>query len=341
MPLREFLPPLTDCCGVESDYKEGKAVCLKCGLCVGEAPFEIGSDAWGRYTFRKKRRYTKYKRVTRLREVIKSLQGQGEAELPEDIVPYLKQRVLRYPTSHFFDHHWVRQQLKREKRFLKFAESSVRLCLIIFPAYKPVLSQRIELGNIETVFQQVSEAFDVVKTRLGKEVQYKRLTFLHYGFCLEKILELLNYRKDAQSVKDHTRLKTEGLIGIQELLWQQICKELGFDCIPTSAGSYLGGELLPPALHNVSTCSRGGGTKLKKKKRKPVAVVVNKKKKMLPLDPGRPMKKVKRKKLRKKKKVSLPEKDYAPAVKLVLRNVNRKLQTTSLSSSTESPKLQL
>jgi transcription initiation factor TFIIIB Brf1 subunit/transcription initiation factor TFIIB len=339
MPPREFLPPLTDCCGVESDYKEGKAVCLKCGLCVGEAPFEIGADAWGRYTFRKKRRYTKYKRVTRLREVIKSLQGQGEAELPDDIVPYLKQRALRYPTSHFFDHHWVRQQLKREKRFLKFAESSVRLCLIIFPDYKPVLSERIELRNIETVFHQVSEAFDVVKDRLGKEVNYRRLTFLHYGFCLEKILELLDYKKDAQSVKDHTRLKTEGLIGIQELLWQQICKELRFDCIPTSAGSYLGGELLPHALHNVSTCP-----KKRKKTRQPLPVAMAERKKEVPPRQGPSASfKVKRKRLRKKKRkvLVLEEKDYGPAVDLVMRNVNLKLQTTLSLSSTESPKMQL
>lgn len=245
-----FIPPLTDCCRVESHYKEGKAICLKCGLCVGDAPFEIGSDVYSRAYIRKKRKYTKYKRVTRLREVIKSLQGEGQADLPDEIVPFLKSRVLRYPTSHNFDHQWVRQQLKREKKFKKYSESSVRLCRIIFPDYKPPLGS-VETADIEQLFDKVSHAFDEVRTSLEKEVRYRRLTFLHYGFALWKILELLGRYTDAKIVRSNTSLQTPELLALQEFLWAQICEKLGVPIIPTIGSSYVSSNLLPFALHSL------------------------------------------------------------------------------------------
>jgi transcription initiation factor TFIIIB Brf1 subunit/transcription initiation factor TFIIB len=289
-----FVPALSTCCKSETYYKEGRAICIECGLCGEQTPFEVGNEAWGRYNFRKKRRHTGYKRITRFREVIKSLQGVGEATIPDDLVPYLKKRISQYPTSHFFDHHWVRKQLKREKKFENLLESSVRIARIIFPEYKAPLGD-LPQELIESFFQDISASFDKVRATLSADYALKRVTFLQYGFVLQKILELVGRWKDAKTVGKEIKLKTHHLCSVQEFVWAEICKDLKFEFVPDSASWFR--SPLAPALHPKSLiCQR-------KKERTGKAMVRRPRKKSRPLPKVRKQEageKIKRKKKRKR-----------------------------------------
>lgn len=196
-------------------------VCLDCGRTHGQTSDGVAAQQWGHYSAPVK--IHQYRRVTRLREVLRNMQGDGSAPLCVEATKLIKtMRAARMKPS-----------IRRMKLVLKrsglgkYIEQAPRFCGLIDPGFKSVQFGRGVERKIESMFRRCDSVWGKVTDDL-KAVGWMRKNFSSYIFVIYQLLVLLGENATASQVEEYL-LKSDDLGKKQQYIWKLFCKHLGWE----------------------------------------------------------------------------------------------------------------
>lgn len=152
------------------------------------------------------------KRVTHFKNWVARLQGKERCNITAEQIARVKDLIKTYPDS-MSEIQQVRCALK-ELGFQKLYNHSYYVMREVF-GYSLVEFRKINEARLLAMFLRIQEPF--------ARIQRERTNMLSYQFLIRKFCELLGY-KVAEYIP---LLKSRQNLQRQDLIWKQICDELG------------------------------------------------------------------------------------------------------------------
>ena len=167
--------------------------------------------------------YFAYKRINHFNEWLNQVQGKETTDIPEDVFDSIlfeikKQKVFNMAML-------TRKKVKdilKKLRINKFYEHVPQIINRLNGIPSPHLSPELE-DRLRHMFCQIQVPF-------LKHSPKNRKNFLSYSYCLNKMMQLLE--KD-QYLESFPLLKSREKLHQQDVIWQKICAEIGWDYIPS------------------------------------------------------------------------------------------------------------
>ncbi len=167
--------------------------------------------------------YFAYKRINHFNEWLNQVQGKETTEIPDDVYDNILLEIKKQKLVNMAD--LTRKKVKeilKKLRINKYYEHIPhiinRLNGMPSPHFPPDLEERLRhmFCQIQVPFLKFSPS--------------QRKNFLSYSFCLHKMMQLLE--KD-QYLESFPLLKSREKLHQQDMIWQKICADLGWDFIPS------------------------------------------------------------------------------------------------------------
>ena len=167
--------------------------------------------------------YFAYKRINHFNEWLNQVQGKETTDIPEEVYDVIlleikKQKLTNMATL-------TRKNIKdilKKLRINKYYEHVPHIINRLNGMPSPHLSPELE-DRLRHMFCQIQVPF-------LKHAPPCRKNFLSYSFCLNKMMQLLE--KD-QYLESFPLLKSREKLHQQDMIWQKICAEIGWDFIPS------------------------------------------------------------------------------------------------------------
>lgn len=162
--------------------------------------------------------YYAYKRINHFNEWLAQFQAKESTEIPQEVydaicVELKKERIMDYRTLSRLK---VREILKKLK-YNKYYEHVPHIINRLNGQHAPVMSREVE-DKLRNMFREIQPAFQ-------KHCPKERSNFLSYSYVLYKFCELLELDEYLPSFP---LLKNRDKLYVQDKIWEQICRELGW-----------------------------------------------------------------------------------------------------------------
>ena len=203
------------------DIIEGYLMCLKCGhtedtiivtekSSYNDPPREIS--------------YFAYKRINHFNEWLAQFQAKETTEIPEDIYKDIYDELKKNIEFDIdqINYKQIREILKKLK-YNKYYEHIPHIINIISGKKAPCLSRESE-ERLRSLFKEIQIPF-------MKNCPSSRKNFLSYSYVLHKFCELLEYD---ELIEFFPLLKSREKLQQQDKIWENICKELKWQYIPST-----------------------------------------------------------------------------------------------------------
>jgi hypothetical protein len=167
--------------------------------------------------------YFSYKRINHLNEWLNQIQGKETTEIPEEIydrilIEIKKMRITNMADLTYDKVKRILKHLKVHKYYEHIPHIINRLNGLPMPNFTYELEEKLR-----SMFKQIQAPF-------LKHSPAKRKNFLSYSYVLHKFLQLLE--KD-EYVIYFPLLKSRDKLASQDKIWKLICKECGWEFIPS------------------------------------------------------------------------------------------------------------
>ena len=167
--------------------------------------------------------YFAYKRINHFNEWLNQVQGKETTDIPDEVYDSIlfeikKQKLTNMATL-------TRKKVKdilKKLRINKYYEHVPQIINHLNGIPSPHLSPELE-DRLRHMFCQIQVPF-------LKHSPSSRKNFLSYSYCLNKMMQLLE--KD-QYLESFPLLKSREKLHQQDMIWQKICGEIGWDFIPS------------------------------------------------------------------------------------------------------------
>jgi predicted nucleic acid-binding Zn-ribbon protein len=208
-------------CGADMMFSQTDAM-LYCPDCGATEFILIDSDRPSYKDPPRESSYYAYKRINHFNELLAQFQAKGSTEIPQDIFDQIvtelkKQRITDFKT---LKHKQMREILRK----LKLNRQYDHIPFIISRlngSIAPVMSRETE-EKLRHMFKEIQPSFQ-------KHCPKNRRNFLSYSYVLYKFCELLELDEFLGSFP---LLKNRDKLYQQSKVWEQICKEMGWQYIP-------------------------------------------------------------------------------------------------------------
>ena len=173
--------------------------------------------------------YFSYKRINHLNEWLNQIQGKETTEIPEEIYDKIlleikKQRITNMAELSYPKVKRILKQLKVHKYYEHIPHIINRLNGLPMPNFSPELEEKLR------------SMFKHIQTPFLKHSPLSRKNFLSYSFCIHKFLQLLE--KD-EYLSYFSLLRSREKLSACDAVWMKICKEVGWQFIPSIWDCYL------------------------------------------------------------------------------------------------------
>jgi hypothetical protein len=204
--------------------RESLLVCTRCGVT------KLHTDAGeGALTYDQEVEQTTkvitfaYKRSNHFIEWLNTLQGKESTEIPNEVMEavraeFKKERACKRSDVNPTKVHAFLKKLKLSKYF----EHKHAICNALNGVPAPKLPQELE-DRLKRMFNSIQEPFE-------KHKPSTRKNFLSYAYTLYKFCQLLGEDDIAAHLP---LLKSTEKLHAQDEIWRKICKELGWQYIPS------------------------------------------------------------------------------------------------------------
>jgi hypothetical protein len=208
-------------CGADMMFSQTDAM-LYCPDCGATEFILIDSDRPSYKDPPRESSYYAYKRINHFNELLAQFQAKGSTEIPQDIFDQIitelkKQRITDFKN---LKHKQMREVLRK----LKLNRQYDHIPFIISRlngSIAPVMSRETE-EKLRHMFKEIQPSFQ-------KHCPKNRRNFLSYSYVLYKFCELLELDEFLGSFP---LLKNRDKLYQQSKVWEQICKEMGWQYIP-------------------------------------------------------------------------------------------------------------
>lgn len=156
-------------------------------------------------------------------EWLNQIQGKETTEIPEEVYDKIlleikKQRITNMADISYDKVKEILKKLKINKYYEHIQHILNRLNGLPMPHLSPELEEKLR-----SMFKQIQTPF-------LKHSPPERKNFLSYSYVLHKFIQLLE--KD-EYLKHFILLKSRDKLFSQDRIWEKICKELGWQFIPS------------------------------------------------------------------------------------------------------------
>jgi hypothetical protein len=208
-------------CGADMMFSQTDAM-LYCPDCGATEFILIDSDRPSYKDPPRESSYYAYKRINHFNELLAQFQAKGSTEIPQDIFDQIitelkKQRITDFKN---LKHKQMREILRK----LKLNRQYDHIPFIISRlngSIAPVMSRETE-EKLRHMFKEIQPSFQ-------KHCPKNRRNFLSYSYVLYKFCELLELDEFLGSFP---LLKNRDKLYQQSKVWEQICREMGWQYIP-------------------------------------------------------------------------------------------------------------
>ncbi|MGB1274836.1 MAG: hypothetical protein ACPG77_03720 [Nannocystaceae bacterium] len=202
---------------------ENDEYCTTCGEILGVHKMVMGSQMW---THMRRVTQHRYKRLTRLREVMNSVQGLGDAAIPSKVTTNVKEALARRPTETPTPD-LVRYLIKvaGHGRYGHFAARIAGM-----HGYKNRIATPTEKRVIERDFKQVERPWVIILDIFNGSRSDKRSNFMSYPGLVYRLAFKNGIFWLCDAVKP-LMIKSPALRQTQELIWLLCCKCLNWEFI--------------------------------------------------------------------------------------------------------------
>jgi len=167
--------------------------------------------------------YFAYKRINHFNEWLNQVQGKETTEIPDEVYDNLLLQIKKQKITNMalLTPKRVKDILKK-LRGNKYYEHTPHIINRLNGIPSPHLPPELE-DRLRSMFCQIQVPF-------LKHAPPSRKNFLSYSYCIHKLLQLLE--RDEYLSSFHL-LKSREKLQAQDMVWQKICNELGWDFIPS------------------------------------------------------------------------------------------------------------
>lgn len=167
--------------------------------------------------------YFAYKRINHLNEWLNQVQGKETTEIPADVYDSILLEIKKQKLKNMavITKKNVKDILKKLK-INKYYEHIPHIINRLNGMPTPQLPAELE--------ERIRQMFCQIQLPFLKHAPPTRKNFLSYSYCLNKMMQLLE--KD-QYLEYFPLLKSREKLHQQDVIWQKICGELGWDFIPS------------------------------------------------------------------------------------------------------------
>ena len=167
--------------------------------------------------------YFAYKRINHFNEWLNQVQGKETTEISEDVYDSILLEIKKQKLSNMamLTRRKVKEILKK-LRINKYYEHIPHIINRLNGMPSPHFPADLE-DRLRYMFCQIQVPF-------LKHAPPARKNFLSYSYCLNKMMQLLE--KD-QYLDSFPLLKSREKLHQQDVIWQKICEEIGWDFIPS------------------------------------------------------------------------------------------------------------
>lgn len=212
-------------CGSDTHNNEGFVSCDSCGE-TSEMSIPDFRLSYSDYQDTVVRSTFAYKRVNRFREILATMQGKENTQIPQGVLEAVQQEINKEinPDLNSISTAKIKYYLKRLS-LTSYYDHAPHILNMVNGIPPIEIPSSVEEKLLE-MFTDIQEPFDRLKT----EIIPTRLSFLNYNFCLYKMTELL----DLDEFKKYfTLLKSVEKLRLQDKIWKGICAELKWQFIPS------------------------------------------------------------------------------------------------------------
>jgi len=200
------------------DQVEGKLICSKCD---NEEYILIDSDKPSYKEKPKEMTNFAYKRLNHFSEILSQFQGRETTEIPDnvyqEILAELKKQKITSSKELTYDK--LRSILKKIDQARYYEH--IHYIIYQLTGIKPPVIDDILAKKLKEMFQEVQGPFTKYRPN-------GRKNFLSYSYILYKFFELLERDEYLPYL---TLLKSREKLHQQDLIWEKICEELGYEFI--------------------------------------------------------------------------------------------------------------
>ncbi|KAG1669767.1 hypothetical protein FOA52_001596 [Chlamydomonas sp. UWO 241] len=164
-----------------------------------------------------------YKRINHLNEWLNQIQGKETTDIPDEVYDSILLEIKKQKVTNMamLTHKRVKDILKK-LRINKYYEHIPHIINRLNGMPMPTIPAELE-DKLRHMFCQIQVPF-------LKHMPVNRKNFLSYSYCLNKMMQLLE--KD-QYLDSFPLLKSREKLHQQDMIWKNICKDLGWDFIPS------------------------------------------------------------------------------------------------------------
>lgn len=208
-------------CGADMMFSQTDAM-LYCPDCGATEFILIDSDRPSYKDPPRESSYYAYKRINHFNELLAQFQAKGSTEIPQDIFDQIITELKKQRITEF--NNLKHKQMREVLRKLKLNRQYDHIPFIISRlngSIAPVMSRETE-EKLRHMFKEIQPSFQ-------KHCPKNRRNFLSYSYVLYKFCELLELDEFLGSFP---LLKNRDKLYQQSKVWEQICKEMGWQYIP-------------------------------------------------------------------------------------------------------------
>lgn len=194
---------------------------LICNKCYANIPYLVENEKPTYKEPPKEVCFYAYKRINHFKEIIAQFQGKETTQIHADIINTIKQQIKKERIQiRQLTNEMVKEILK--KLGLSKYYEHIPFIMDKLGVKPPVMSPELE----ESLFNLFIE----LQRPYSKVCPDDRVNFLNYYYTLYKLCELLG---ETQYLDDIPMLKDREKIIEQDIIWRNMCAELGWTFIPT------------------------------------------------------------------------------------------------------------
>jgi len=165
--------------------------------------------------------YFAYKRINHLNEWLSQIQGKETTEIPEEIYDQILMEIKKQQITNMADIKTskireILKKLKLNKYYEHCHHIKHRINGVPVPHLEPELEEKLRT------------MFKLIQTPFLKHMPSTRKNFLSYSYVLHKCIQLLG--RD-EYLPNFPLLKSREKLHQQDLIWKNICNELGWEFI--------------------------------------------------------------------------------------------------------------
>ena len=166
-----------------------------------------------------------YKRHNHFKTCLKRTQGKETTSISPEVIELVKRELtkMRIYDMEEVDHVRVKAILKKLRQN-KYYNNSVQITTIVTGKVSPQMSQEQE-DCLMQMFERIQNPFEKIIS--GKN----RQNMLSYSFLIHKFLQIMNWD---QFLPFFPLLVSSDKIQVQDAIWKELCKEVGFEYIRSS-----------------------------------------------------------------------------------------------------------